>query len=191
MLAARLGVEDQRLLFALARDAIRRHLERLAPPALPGGRPALDEVRGVFVTLHRGDELRGCIGHAIGRLPLAEAVRELAVSAAARDRRFAPVARAELDELTVELSVLSALAPIRPEEVQVGRHGLVVRDEGRAGLLLPQVASERGWAAAEFLEHTCRKAGLPPDAWRRTGAELLAFTCDLFIEAPPPRVVGA
>lgn len=185
-----LEVDDQRRLFRLAREAIRCHLERIAAPALPVGRPALEEVRGVFVTLHRGDELRGCIGHAMARLPLAAAVRELAVSAA-RDRRFAPVTWAELVELTVELSVLSPLAPLRPEDVRVGVHGLVVRHEGRAGLLLPQVASERGWTAVEFLEHTCHKAGLPTDAWRREGVELLAFTCDLFVDAPPGRPAGA
>lgn len=185
-----LEAEDQGRLFRLARQAIRCHLEGQPPPALPEGRPALAERRGVFVTLHRGDELRGCIGHAVARMPLAEAVRELAVSAAARDRRFAPVHRGELNELTVELSVLSPLAPIRPEEVEVGRHGLLVRHDGCSGLLLPQVASERGWSATELLEHTCAKAGLPRGAWR-DGAELLAFTCDVYVDPPGGRVVGA
>jgi AmmeMemoRadiSam system protein A len=182
---APLDPADQRTLFDLARRSIRAHLEAAPAPALPRGRATLEAVRGVFVTLHRGDELRGCIGHAVARLPLAEAVLTLAVSAA-RDRRFEPVVLEELEALTVELSVLSPLAPVRFEQVDPTRHGLVVRLGGRAGLLLPQVAQERGWDARTFVEHTCRKAGLPPDAWRDPAAELEAFTCALYVDLPRP-----
>lgn len=175
-----LSQDDQRALFALARAAIEAHLGGAPPPPLPTGRPALEEVRGCFVTLRRGGDLRGCIGHPSARRPLAEAVRELAVSAAAEDSRFAPVARDELPALEVELSVLTPLEPLDPRDVVVGRHGLVVRARGRSGLLLPQVASERGWDREAFLAATCRKAGLPPDEWRRPGAQVLAFSADVY-----------
>lgn len=178
-----LAAEDQRLLFRLARDAISRHLDGAPPPPLPRDRPALVEVRGVFVTLHRGDDLRGCIGHSSGRLPLCEGVRSLAVSAA-QDQRFDPVTRDEVERLHVEISVLSPVAPVKVCEIDPTRHGLTVRLGPRAGLLLPQVAQERGWDAMTFLEHTCRKAGLPPDAWRHDGAELRAFTCDVYANPP-------
>lgn len=186
-----LDLDDQRALFRLARDAIRCHLEHRPAPGLPAGRPALAQERGAFVTLHRGDELRGCIGHTLARMPLAEAVRSLAVSAAASDRRFDPVEPGELDELHVEISVLSPLARVSPEEIDPTRHGLTVRLGSRAGLLLPQVAQERGWDTRTFLEHTCRKAGLPADAWQRADVELSAFTCDVYEDPPPARAVGA
>jgi uncharacterized protein len=185
-----LSPDDQRALFRLAREAIRCHLHDQPPPALPQGRPDLAAPRGAFVTLHRGDELRGCIGHSIARLPLAEAVRTLAVSAASHDHRFDPVRRDELPELHLEVSVLSPLARVRFEEVDPGRHGLMIRHGGRAGLLLPQVAQERGWDARTFVEHTCRKAGLAPDAWQRPDAELQAFTCDVYVDPPAPQAVG-
>ncbi|MCO5170428.1 MAG: AmmeMemoRadiSam system protein A [Planctomycetes bacterium] len=174
---------DQRLLFDLVRETIRR---------LGTGRPAptpqtrdddLRAVRGLFVTLRRGEELRGCVGHAVGRLPLIEAARTLAASAA-RDRRFAPVAPDEVAALTVELSVLSPLVRARLEEVVVGRHGVVLRLGDRSGLLLPQVAAERGWDARALVEHACRKAGLEPDAWRLAAARLSTFTCDVYVDLP-------
>jgi AmmeMemoRadiSam system protein A len=180
-----LSAEDQRTLFALARAAIGRHLEGAPPPPLPSGPPALEEVRGCFVTLHRGGALRGCIGHPHARLPLAEAVRELAVSAATEDSRFDPVREDELAALELELSVLTPLAPIDPKDVVIGTHGLVVRARGRSGLLLPQVATERGWDAETFLAATCRKAGLPPDEWRRPDAHVLAFSADVYEEHRP------
>lgn len=180
-----LSEDDQRALFALARAAIEAHLAGSAPPPLPVGRPALEEVRGCFVTLRRGGELRGCIGHPHARRPLAEAVRELAVSAASEDSRFPPVARDELARLEVELSVLTPLERIDPRDVVVGRHGLVVRANGRSGLLLPQVATERGWDSQAFLAATCRKAGLPPDAWRARDAQVLAFSAEVHEEPRP------
>ncbi|MBX3472657.1 MAG: AmmeMemoRadiSam system protein A [Planctomycetes bacterium] len=182
-----LAPADQRLLFDLVREAIRRRGDGRAPPPLPQGRPALQAVLGLFVTLRRGEDLRGCVGHALGRMPLAEAARALAVSAA-RDHRFAPVGPDEVDALTVELSLLSPLARARLDEVEVGRHGVVVRCGDRSGLLLPQVARERGWDARTLVEHACRKAGLLPDAWQADGARLSTFTCEAY--ADPPRATA-
>jgi AmmeMemoRadiSam system protein A len=113
---------------------------------------------------------------------LLETVARMAVAAAIEDGRFEPVTRAELDHLSIEVSALSPLQPIRPEEVEVGRHGLLVTLGGRRGVLLPQVPKEHGWDRETFLVHTCRKAGLSDDAWKRPGVELLAFTADVFGE---------
>ena len=114
--------------------------------------------------------------------PLLETVARMAVAAAIEDGRFEPVTEAELDGLSVEVSALSPLGPIRPEEVEVGRHGLLVGQGGRRGVLLPQVPGEQGWDRETFLVHTCRKAGLPDDAWKEPGVELLGFTADVFRE---------
>lgn len=118
----------------------------------------------MFVTLHVQGELRGCIGTTEGDEPLGDATVRCAASAALRDPRFPAMRSEELGELNIEISVLSPLAPIRPEEIEVGRHGLVVSDENHRGLLLPQVAPEHGLNREQFLAETCRKARLPQDA---------------------------
>jgi AmmeMemoRadiSam system protein A len=174
--------DDQAALFTLARGAIRAHLVAEGEPALPADRPDLEAVRGVFVTLRKGEALRGCIGHTEARLPLAEAVRTLACSAAFRDRRFDPVRLDELPALLLEISVLTPLEPADTGRIDIGRHGLFVRDPDHAGILLPQVASERDWDPETFLRQTCRKAGLPQDAWRREDVEVLWFSCDIYHE---------
>jgi AmmeMemoRadiSam system protein A len=139
----------------------------------------LSEPRGVFTTLYLDRELRGCVGYAVAVAPLYRAVAETARAAAFDDSRFLPVTREEAPRLEVSLSVLSGLVPIRPEAVEVGRHGLVISQGARRGLLLPQVPSEHGWDRETFLDQTCRKAGLPPDAWRKT-ATIEAFTAEVF-----------
>jgi AmmeMemoRadiSam system protein A len=178
-----LSLDQQRTLFNLVRDSIRAKLEGQAPPALPQGDPDLERVSGAFVTLRSptGD-LRGCIGHAIARMPLAEAVRTLAVSAAFRDHRFEPLASGELAGIDLELSILSPLFPLQPEAVEVGTHGLVITRGSFSGLLLPQVATSRDWNAEQFLNQTCRKAGLPQDAWKLPDTQLEGFTCDVYEE---------
>jgi AmmeMemoRadiSam system protein A len=143
--------------------------------------PHLDESRGVFTTLYLRNELRGCVGYALPITSLHRAVIETARGAAFDDPRFSPVTAGELADLKVSLSVLSPLKPIRPEEVEIGRHGLLVTMGTRRGLLLPQVPQEHGWNQIQFLEQTCRKAGLPADAWQK-GATLEAFTAEIFGE---------
>jgi len=113
--------------------------------------------------------------------PLFKVVQECAVAAATEDPRFPPVSPGELPSLRVEVSVLTPLAPILPEEVEIGRHGLMVSQGGRRGLLLPQVPVEWGWDRETFLDQACVKAGLPPSAWRH-GATLQAFTAEVFGE---------
>jgi AmmeMemoRadiSam system protein A len=176
-----LGPEERRHLLGLARRSIEARLSgrRLPDEPAPG---ALGERRGAFVTLRRrGDgELRGCVGYLEPRYPLAEAVARAAASAATADDRFAQVTHDELARLTLDVSALGPLEPLAPAAVRVGIHGLLVRWQGRSGLLLPQVAVEHGWDAEAFLEHTCRKAGLPSGTWREPGIELLGFSAEVF-----------
>ena len=141
--------------------------------------------RGAFVTLRKAGELRGCIGHVAADRPVVEVVCEMAVAAALDDPRFPPVTLAELIEITVEVSVLTPprrLEPVDPGAVAVGRHGLMVRHRGAAGLLLPQVAVEHVFDSLTFLEAVCRKAGLGPGAWRHPEAEVLVFEAEVVDE---------
>jgi uncharacterized protein len=141
----------------------------------------LAELRSAFTTLHLEGQLRGCVGYLAASLPLYRTVAETAVAAAFHDTRFHPVSTREASHLKIEISVLSPLRLIAPEEIEVGKHGLVVSLAERRGLLLPQVPVEREWDAMRFLEQTCCKAGLPPDAWKR-GITLEAFTAEVFGE---------
>ena len=109
-------------------------------------------------------------------------VARMAVSAAVDDGRFEPVTAAELPELQIEISALGPLEPIHPDEVEIGRHGLLISHRGRRGVLLPQVPVEHDWDRETFLEHTCLKAGLAPGSWRDEGVELLGFTAEVFGE---------
>ncbi len=128
---------------------------------------------GVFVSLHKGDALRGCIGHIEPDQPLSRAVPSSAIAAASTDPRFAPVTTEEMTELQIELSILGPLERIASVgDVEVGRHGLLVERGWNRGLLLPQVAVEWGWDAEAFLSQTCHKAGLPLDAWKSAATHL-------------------
>ena len=152
-----------------------------APPALDDD-PALSVSRGAFVTLKEDGELRGCIGSFFADGPLSVTVRSMAVEAASRDSRFHPVRKDELDKIKVEISVLSSLTrPPSVNDIEVGRHGLYIVKGGNSGVLLPQVPVENGWDRKTFLEETCRKAGLPPDAWKE-GADIYVFTAEVFGE---------
>jgi AmmeMemoRadiSam system protein B/AmmeMemoRadiSam system protein A len=149
---------------------------------LDGGATAtLQRALGAFVTLTEEGRLRGCIGYVTPTKPLWETVRDVAALAAVRDRRFDPVGERELSSLEYEISVLSPLRHIADvDQIEVGRDGLLIKKGGAEGLLLPQVASERGWDRATFLRQTCLKAGLPPDAWKDADTDLFAFTAVVF-----------
>lgn len=185
---------DQQTLLRWARDAleesVRRHsLPEIAPPSGP-----LAEPRGAFVTLHKNGRLRGCIGYVEALKPLYLSVCECARAAALEDPRFDPVTPRELPALHIEISVLSPLEDIAPEQVEVGRHGLLISRGRQRGLLLPQVAVEWNWDRERFLEETCVKAGLPPDDWKR-GARIQAFSAQILEEprgrASSPRTSAA
>jgi uncharacterized protein len=178
-----LSEEDRRLLLRVAREALAAHFAGQAyrARAVAG---AVGEPRGAFVSLHRrdDDDLRGCVGQIESAEPLVETVARMAVAAATHDGRFEAVTGEELRELVVEISALGPMRAVRPEEVEVGRDGLIVSCAGRRGVLLPQVPVEHGWDRETFLAKTCGKAGLPADAWRRPDVKLLAFTAEVFGE---------
>lgn len=175
-----LSVNDQRTLLRLAHESILSGLEQreisLEPPSA-----SLAEARGVFTSLYLGGQLRGCVGYVRPEVSLYRAVAESARAAAFADTRFSPVTKEDAPQICVELSVLSPLHPIAPHEIEVGRHGLLITMNGYRGLLLPQVAVEHGWDRTTFLEQTCRKAGLPLNAWHE-GAAIEAFTAQVFGE---------
>ncbi len=171
----------RRALLALARRAIADTLRLTAPAA--GESPVFDERRGAFVSLHRERLLRGCMGQIEPDGALRRLIPSVARLAAFEDPRFPPLDAEEFDGVRLEISLLSPLVPVAsPDEIEVGRHGVMVRRGGRRGLLLPQVAPEWNWTRDELLSQTCRKAMLPADAWRDGSATIFAFTADVFAE---------
>jgi len=170
---------DRALLLRVAREAIEAFAGiRAAHVATDTG--VLGSRGGAFVTLHRGGELRGCIGHIEPDEPIGKVVPRCAVAAASADPRFPPIAADEVAAIDIEISLLGSLERIvGPEDIVVGRHGLVVRHGWQRGLLLPQVGSEYQWDAETFLAQTCRKAGLARDAWKH-GAEVWRFEAEVF-----------
>ena len=171
---------DRQRLLALARSALIARVRRAAAPEAP------DDLNvpcsGVFVTIHHKDDLRGCLGTLDGRERLAESVVRLAGDVSHQDYRFAPLLPHELDDITIDLSVLTPTELVGdPSTIVVGRDGLIVQQGRYKGLLLPQVATEHHWDRETFLAHTCIKAGLPPDAWQH-GAAILRFQAEVFSE---------
>ena len=170
--------EERLVLLRLAHDAILSALDKrdisLDPPT-----PHLSEPRGAFTSLYLHRDLRGCVGYVLPVSPVYRAVAETARAAAFDDTRFNPVKFEEARLLQVELSILSPPQAISAEAVEIGRHGLVISMHGSRGLLLPQVPVEHGWDRTTFLEQTCRKAGLPLDAWQK-GATIEAFNAEVF-----------
>lgn len=176
---------DQRAALALARKAIcEAVLHRKLPEAIPR-EGIFAERRGVFVTLHVRGNLQGCIGVTEPSESLGEAIVRCAVGAALEDPRFTPLKEAQLDEMGVEISLLSPLEPILPEAIEIGRHGLLVVNHAHRGLLLPQVAVEHKLTREQFLEQTCRKAGLTRDAWKDPETYIFGFACEVFSEISP------
>ena len=144
---------------------------------------ALELPAGVFVTLRKEGRLRGCIGRLVATEPLRRTVAEVAVSSAFEDPRFPPVRLSETDTLQIEISILSPLRRIMDTaEIEPGVHGVLLQRGSRSGLLLPQVATEQGWGRDEFLEHTCRKAGLPAGSWRDPDTRVEIFSAFVFGE---------
>jgi AmmeMemoRadiSam system protein A len=170
--------EERKILLRLAHDAIESAFESreiaLDPPS-----PHLAELRGAFTTIYLRGQLRGCVGYVFAVTSVYQTVAETARAAAFEDTRFWPVTREEAPDLDVSLSILSPLQAIQPEQVEIGKHGLLISHHGHRGLLLPQVPVEHRWDRTTFLEQTCRKAGLPLDAWEK-GATIESFTAEVF-----------
>ena len=171
-------------LLRIARNSIQAVFERRRPSLDPEKYDeALRHPAGAFVTLEKGGELRGCIGSIHAVAPLVQAVSASAVNAAFRDPRFMPVGDHELPDIHIEISVMSPIVEVHDlDDIEVGRDGLIITKGGNSGLLLPQVATEYGWDRDNFLSHTCQKAGLPPDAWKKPGCKIERFSAEVFGE---------
>ena len=168
------------------------HIARVTVENVVKGKPVpefhvtskrLKEKRGAFVTLNENHRLRGCIGYILPVKPLYQTVRDVAEEAALHDPRFMPVQPRELPHLTLEISVLTVPRPLKDKDIsqiKIGKHGLIIRKAGYRGLLLPQVAANYGWNRTMFLEETCRKAGLPKNAWKDPDTEILLFSAEVF-----------
>jgi AmmeMemoRadiSam system protein A len=172
--------EERAILLKLAHEAIESAIENreisFDPPSAH-----LSEPRGAFTTIYLAGQLRGCVGYVFPVASVYRTVAETARAAAFDDTRFFPVTREEAPQLEISLSILSPLQPIKADDVEVGKHGLLISQHGHRGLLLPQVPTEHGWDRETFLDQTCHKAGLPEDAWKK-GATIEAFTAEVFGE---------
>ncbi len=186
-----LSPEERAYLLLLARRAIRGDLDQKPADVEDAPDRLASLVAGAFVSLHRGPELRGCIGSFAKERPLPILVRDLAIAAARSDPRFSPVSEEEIPSLTIEISVLSDPEPADACEVVCGRHGVSVEREGLRGVLLPQVAGETGWDRDRLLTEACRKAGLPADAWRDPSTRIFVFRAEHFTEPCATRETGS
>jgi AmmeMemoRadiSam system protein A len=176
-----LSDEEKKELHRIARTVIETKARRSHVPGFAPSTPLLGEKRGAFVSIYKKGLLRGCVGSVEPVAPLHKTISEMASAAAFNDSRFRPISEDELPHLVIEISVLTPIEEIKdPEAVKVGLHGIIIRKGGRSGLLLPQVASERNWDRRTFLEETCRKAGLPRDAWKDDDTRIYIFSADVF-----------
>ena len=173
----------------LARAAIDKYLSENIKIKAEAHLPAIfEEKRGVFVTLNKYGELRGCIGYPYPIFKLKDAIIDAAISAAVNDPRFPQVTKEEFTDIVIELTILTTPQVLRvkpkdlPEQIEIGKHGLIVKKGIYQGLLLPQVATEYNWSAEEFLCQTCWKAGLPQDAWLEKDTEVSTFEGQIFKE---------
>jgi AmmeMemoRadiSam system protein A len=181
-----LSEEDRRAILEVARQGVLHAVCHDRPLSSFPTTGIFAERRGLFVTLHAAAKLRGCIGVIEGSAALGETLARCAADAALHDPRFSRLRAEELAALEVEVSLLSPPQPIRPEEVEIGNHGLLVERGPRRGLLLPQVAVEHRLNREQFLAETCAKAGLPRDAWKDPETKLYGFQCEIIAEAGGP-----
>jgi uncharacterized protein len=173
--------EEKKILFNIVKQTIQCELNGTKAPEFQLESETLKEKRGGFVTLKKNGQLRGCIGYIEAMHPLYRTIEEMAVAAAFNDPRFSPLRHDELEHLTVEISVLSPLTIIKNiEEINVGEHGIYIVRGYRSGLLLPQVAIEYKWDRLTFLEETCYKANISPNAWREKDTKIYIFSANIF-----------
>jgi AmmeMemoRadiSam system protein A len=177
-----LSESERRSLLELARRAIAEAVSLEKPAGNLPQSGVFAEKRGVFVTIHARGRLRGCIGVVEAIEPLGEAIQRCAASAAFEDPRFSPIRAEEIEDLQIEISLLSKPEPIHPESIEIGKHGLLISQGSKRGLLLPQVAVEHKLGREQFLEETSRKAGLGVKAWQEPETQILGFVCEVFSE---------
>jgi len=178
-----LSEQEKQFLLQLARETIITFLTSGKKKKEKYFSENLKTPTGVFVTLHEDGGLRGCIGYVEGVKPLQDAVIDNAISAAFSDPRFMPVGTDEVEQLDIEISVLTPLEIVEnTDAIEIGKDGLLMKQGYNQGLLLPQVATEQKWDRAAFLRHTCMKAGLPSDAWEDDETEIYKFSAIIFGE---------
>ncbi len=177
----KLTTEEKKELMAIARKSVAKKLEgRDFNPS--SDLEGLQQKAGAFVTIHKEGALRGCIGNFISNAPLYQTVSEMALSAAFKDPRFTPLKIKELNKIDFEISVLSPLREITDiSEIEVGKHGIYITKDYDRGVLLPQVATEYGWDRETFLSHTCTKAGLAENEWKKD-VKIEIFSAQIFGE---------
>ncbi|MGD1003960.1 MAG: TIGR00296 family protein [Methanoregulaceae archaeon] len=179
--------DEGEMAVSLARGTIEHKISNKQKPVLDLT-SIFQEKRGVFVTLNKEGNLRGCIGFPYPMIPLANAIEQAAIASALEDPRFPQVRPNELKLIDLEVTILTVPEPLncspeeRPSKIEVGKHGLIIRGLGTSGLLLPQVATDYGWDSKTFLDHTCMKAGLPNRCWMHDNVEVLAFEGQIFSE---------
>ena len=179
-----LSEKQKKFLLNLARETIKAETEKIKVNIDCPVEPIYQSKTGAFVTLHKSGKLRGCIGYVIAYKSLFETIKEMARAAAFNDPRFPPLQKSELENIEIEISVLSEMIPVRSiEEIKIGRDGLLIRNSYASGLLLPQVATEWKWDRKTFLEQTCNKAGLNRNCWQEPDTEILRFTAEIFSES--------
>jgi len=176
--------EQKKRLLTIARETLEAYIKTGKKLDFTEDDPVFNREMGAFVTLHKKGQLRGCIGNIIGRGPLYLTVRDMAIESSTSDPRFSPVTSSELPDIGIEISVLSELEEItNPDDIKLGKHGVLVRKGFRSGVYLPQVATETGWSREEFMSSLCaHKAGLPADAWKTGEADIYVFTAEVFGE---------
>lgn len=178
-----LNPNEKAILLTIARQAIETYVRTGKKYVEPREEKALNRRSGCFVSIKQGGQLRGCIGNFQSELPLFREVVEMAIASASKDPRFYPMKTDDLQEFTLEISVLSPLRKIDAiDEIEVGRHGIYLEKGYYRGVLLPQVATEYGWDRETFLRQTCLKAGLAPDAWQAEDTEIYIFSADIFAD---------
>jgi len=178
-----LSKSERQFLLEVARASAGAAVRHETAPKHGDCPPVVLRPSGAFVTLRENNELRGCIGYIEAVKPMVDTVRDVAAKAATSDPRFAPVSPEELPAIEIEISIISPMKRIQSvDEIEVGKHGLLLERGMYRGLLLPQVATEYGWDRETFLNQTARKAGLEPTAWKKPGTTIYTFTAEIFDE---------
>jgi len=179
-----LNETQQERLLNIARQTMETYIRERKIPEFSEDDPQLSEPCGAFVTLHKEGNLRGCIGNIISQRPLYELIRDMAIASSTQDPRFPPVEVSEFSHIEIEISVLSQPQRVKDvAEIELGKHGVIVKRDFQEGVFLPQVATETGWSKEEFLSNLCaHKAGLSPEAWKEEATEIYIFSAQVFKE---------
>lgn len=178
-----LNAKDAATLLTIAREAITLRTRKQDYRPAPREEKALNQRSGCFVTIKQDGQLRGCIGSFQSERPLYREVAEMATASCSKDPRFHPMEEGDLDNFSLEISVLSPLGKIDDiEQIEVGTHGIYIEKSFSRGVLLPQVATDHGWDRATFLQQTCLKAGLSTNAWQAADAEIYIFRAQIIQE---------